>query len=84
MLRRVINRQVTVIKRLTSSQTTTHFGAQTVAKDEKQGKVNEVFTNVADTYDKMNDAMSLGVHRYHFGSFFHFRTFLKSMEGLVR
>ena len=64
MLRRIINRQVTVIKRLTStSQTTTHFGAQTVAKDEKQGKVNEVFTNVADTYDKMNDAMSLGVHR---------------------
>ena len=76
MLRRVINRQVTVIKRLTS-QTTTHFGAQTVTKDEKQGKVNEVFTNVADTYDKMNDAMSLGVHRYHFRSFFlgHFRTF---------
>ena len=62
MLRRIINRQVTVINRLTS-QTTTHFGAQTVAKDEKQGKVNEVFTNVADTYDKMNDAMSLGVHR---------------------
>ena len=75
MLRRVINRQVTVIKRLTS-QATTHFGAQTVAKDEKQGKVNEVFTNVADTYDKMNDAMSLGVHRCDFLDLFHvhFRT----------
>ncbi len=28
-----------------------------------QGKVNEVFAKVADTYDKMNDAMSLGIHR---------------------
>ena len=34
-----------------------------MAKEEKQGKVNEVFTNVADTYDKMNDAMSMGFHR---------------------
>ena len=25
--------------------------------------VNEVFTNVAETYDKMNDAMSFGIHR---------------------
>ena len=32
------------------SHETTHFGAQTVKKEEKQGKVNEVFTNVADTY----------------------------------
>ena len=25
--------------------------------------VNEVFTNVAEKYDVMNDAMSLGIHR---------------------
>merc|ERR1711990_931594 len=41
----------------------THFGSKTVGVSEKQDLVNEVFTNVADTYDKMNDAMSLGVHR---------------------
>ena len=39
------------------------FGFQTVNKDEKQGKVGEVFSSVADTYDVMNDVMSLGVHR---------------------
>jgi len=61
MLRRIVNRHT--VLRLTSTHGTTHFGAQTVAKEEKQGKVNEVFTNVADTYDKMNDAMSMGVHR---------------------
>ena len=61
MLRRILNRHT--VLRLTSTHGTTHFGAQTVAKEEKQGKVNEVFTNVADTYDKMNDAMSMGVHR---------------------
>ena len=26
-------------------------------------KVKEVFSNVADSYDLMNDAMSLGIHR---------------------
>lgn len=25
--------------------------------------VGKVFTSVADNYDKMNDAMSLGIHR---------------------
>lgn len=41
----------------------TDFGFQKVREDEKQEKVNEVFSNVADTYDVMNDAMSLGIHR---------------------
>ena len=31
--------------------------------EEKQEKVAEVFSSVADSYDLMNDAMSLGVHR---------------------
>ncbi|MFO7920429.1 MAG: ubiquinone/menaquinone biosynthesis methyltransferase, partial [Nioella sp.] len=41
----------------------THFGFQTVAEDEKAGKVHGVFTNVASKYDVMNDVMSAGIHR---------------------
>jgi len=56
-----------IIRNLSASRTvsheTTHFGNQTVSVEEKQEKVNEVFTSVADTYDKMNDAMSMGIHR---------------------
>ncbi|GAA6135566.1 bifunctional demethylmenaquinone methyltransferase/2-methoxy-6-polyprenyl-1,4-benzoquinol methylase UbiE [Oceaniserpentilla sp. 4NH20-0058] len=46
-----------------SEQKTTHFGYQTVAEEEKQGKVAEVFHSVAAKYDLMNDLMSFGVHR---------------------
>ena len=42
---------------------TTHFGARTVAEEEKAGLVHEVFTSVASRYDLMNDLMSAGVHR---------------------
>lgn len=42
---------------------TTHFGARTVAEDEKAGLVHGVFTSVASRYDLMNDVMSGGVHR---------------------
>lgn len=41
----------------------THFGYQTVRKEEKAGKVAEVFHSVAAKYDLMNDLMSLGIHR---------------------
>jgi len=41
----------------------THFGYKTVGEEEKRDKVLEVFHNVADKYDLMNDAMSAGVHR---------------------
>ena len=41
----------------------THFGFKTVSEDEKQEKVDSVFTNVAEKYDLMNDVMSGGVHR---------------------
>lgn len=46
-----------------SSARTTHFGFKTVAEESKQGLVKEVFNNVASSYDLMNDAMSMGVHR---------------------
>ncbi|XP_060601796.1 2-methoxy-6-polyprenyl-1,4-benzoquinol methylase, mitochondrial-like [Ruditapes philippinarum] len=41
----------------------THFGFETVTEAEKEDKVYSVFKNVADKYDLMNDAMSVGVHR---------------------
>ena len=42
---------------------TTHFGAQTIPEDEKAGKVRELFSDVANKYDVMNDVMSMGIHR---------------------
>lgn len=47
----------------TSQQKTTHFGFTTVPEQEKAGKVQGVFTNVASKYDIMNDVMSVGIHR---------------------
>lgn len=41
----------------------TRFGYESVTESEKQERVASVFTNVAESYDKMNDLMSLGVHR---------------------
>ncbi len=42
---------------------TTHFGYQDVPVADKAGMVADVFHSVADKYDVMNDAMSLGIHR---------------------
>jgi demethylmenaquinone methyltransferase/2-methoxy-6-polyprenyl-1,4-benzoquinol methylase len=39
------------------------FGYQTVDADEKTRRVGAVFSNVAKSYDVMNDAMSGGMHR---------------------
>ncbi|XP_068167985.1 2-methoxy-6-polyprenyl-1,4-benzoquinol methylase, mitochondrial [Antennarius striatus] len=41
----------------------THFGFETVSEEEKAQRVYQVFENVAQKYDVMNDAMSLGIHR---------------------
>lgn len=41
----------------------THFGFETVPEDEKKGRVQGVFTSVANKYDIMNDVMSVGIHR---------------------
>ena len=45
------------------TERSTHFGFETVAETEKQGKVRGVFDSVASNYDVMNDAMSGGLHR---------------------
>ncbi len=42
---------------------TTHFGASTVPEDEKAGMVRDLFSDVANKYDIMNDVMSVGIHR---------------------
>ncbi|MCR9388569.1 MULTISPECIES: bifunctional demethylmenaquinone methyltransferase/2-methoxy-6-polyprenyl-1,4-benzoquinol methylase UbiE [Vibrio] len=47
----------------TDNQETTHFGFETVRKDEKVHKVAQVFHSVAAKYDIMNDLMSGGIHR---------------------
>ncbi len=44
-------------------QETTHFGFETIAKEDKVHKVAQVFHSVASKYDMMNDLMSGGVHR---------------------
>ena len=46
-----------------SDKDTTHFGYQTVDKDDKAGMVAGVFHSVAARYDLMNDLMSGGIHR---------------------
>lgn len=42
---------------------TTHFGYQTVRTEDKEQKVKQVFSSVAQKYDIMNDLMSFGIHR---------------------
>ena len=41
----------------------THFGYKEINIDEKAKQVGGVFTSVANSYDVMNDAMSIGLHR---------------------
>ncbi|GJN90568.1 hypothetical protein Rhopal_003580-T1 [Rhodotorula paludigena] len=45
------------------SPSTTHFGFRDVPNDLKESLVRGVFSSVASSYDVMNDAMSLGIHR---------------------
>lgn len=45
------------------SDKTTHFGYEKVGEQEKAARVGEVFSSVATNYDRMNDLMSLGMHR---------------------
>lgn len=56
---RLNNRQTST----STSSRETHFGYETVTEGEKQERVAGVFSSVAESYDKMNDLMSLGIHR---------------------
>lgn len=47
---------------MSNQEKSTHFGFKSVAWDEKEKKVAEVFHSVAKNYDVMNDLMSLGIH----------------------
>jgi demethylmenaquinone methyltransferase / 2-methoxy-6-polyprenyl-1,4-benzoquinol methylase len=42
---------------------TVSFGYEDVSPEEKRARVGGVFSNVASSYDVMNDAMSAGMHR---------------------
>lgn len=42
---------------------TASFGFEEVPREEKTARVGEVFSSVADSYDRMNDLMSGGLHR---------------------
>jgi len=42
---------------------TTDFGFEDIPAADKQRRVGEVFTSVAQNYDLMNDVMSFGIHR---------------------
>jgi demethylmenaquinone methyltransferase/2-methoxy-6-polyprenyl-1,4-benzoquinol methylase len=46
-----------------SGDRTTHFGFETIPEADKAGRVQGIFTSVADRYDLMNDLMSGGLHR---------------------
>ncbi|MEL7301175.1 MAG: bifunctional demethylmenaquinone methyltransferase/2-methoxy-6-polyprenyl-1,4-benzoquinol methylase UbiE [Pseudomonadota bacterium] len=48
---------------MTETDTTTHFGNETVPEGEKAERVRGVFSSVASKYDIMNDVMSAGIHR---------------------
>ena len=45
------------------SKESTHFGYETVPREQKAGRVKDVFDSVASRYDVMNDLMSAGLHR---------------------
>lgn len=45
------------------SKETTHFGFETVPRQDKARRVRDVFDSVASQYDIMNDLMSAGMHR---------------------
>ena len=46
-----------------NTETTTHFGYQSVSPAEKTRRVGQVFHSVARRYDLMNDLISMGTHR---------------------
>jgi len=66
---------------MNSKQGAASFGFRTVAEDERQGLVNQVFSSVADNYDLMNDLMSGGMHRLWKDAFISWLAPSKSAEN---
>jgi ubiquinone/menaquinone biosynthesis C-methylase UbiE len=52
-----------VALRAFSTEQKIDFGFKEVNRDDKEKLVGKVFSSVAESYDIMNDAMSLGIHR---------------------
>lgn len=50
-------------KNSSNNSSSTHFGFQNVKTEEKEQLVRGVFDSVAESYDVMNDFMSVGIHR---------------------
>ncbi|MBI5561042.1 MAG: bifunctional demethylmenaquinone methyltransferase/2-methoxy-6-polyprenyl-1,4-benzoquinol methylase UbiE [Deltaproteobacteria bacterium] len=48
---------------MSEEKKTTHFGYKVIPEEEKKGRIADLFTSVAASYDLMNDLMSLGTHR---------------------
>ncbi|XP_013104480.1 2-methoxy-6-polyprenyl-1,4-benzoquinol methylase, mitochondrial-like [Stomoxys calcitrans] len=46
-----------------SEKRTKFFGSEQVTPGERNQKVNKMFTDMADSYDRLLDVMSLGMHR---------------------
>lgn len=61
-----MNRRVlqSALRNFCTQKPDNHFGFKDVPTESKQSLVNQVFHSVANKYDLMNDAMSLGIHRY--------------------
>ena len=56
-------RVAAITRRAFSTKDKIDFGFKTVEYADKQKMVGGVFSSVAEQYDVMNDAMSLGIHR---------------------
>lgn len=61
--RTALGRLVSTETRRSENDKSTHFGFQTVPEAIKESLVGKVFSSVASSYDRMNDVMSLGIHR---------------------
>ena len=60
-----------------SEEAVESFGFEQVSPEEKTRRVGGVFAAVADSYDLMNDLMSLGAHRI-------FKRMVLQMAGFVK
>jgi len=63
LLRSIRFSLLSIARAHSTTSNTTHFGFDEVPENEKQTRVNQVFSSVADKYDLMNDVMSFGIHR---------------------